>query len=755
MMNSVPIVKDICFVGGGHSHALVLRSWAMRPIPGVRLTLVSTSRQTPYSGMLPGLIAGHYSYDQIHIDLLRLCHWAGIRFIENTVTGIDLNSKQVQFDDRPPLGFDVLSLDTGSTPDLSVPGSAEFVTPVKPVSGFNARWEQLQLRLQESTDPSLSKAVSIGVVGSGAGGFELITAIRHRLKSTSARCYWFMRSSESMGGRAKQVGKLAEQAAIDADIEIVRGFDVVRVESGKLIAADGRQAMLDEIIWCTAATGPDWPSACGLDVDKRGFVSTNAELQSTSHEFVFATGDIGTQVDTPNAKAGVFAVRQAPVLLENLRSFLLGNRLKHFVPQSDFLSLMATGPQHAIASRGSIVLQGEWVWRWKNYIDQKFMDKFVDLPKLNMNESLNKLPKALASNATTVRCRGCGAKVGGNTLEQVLEDLLPDALSDNHSEWSPAGDTAVVDLPTTRLVQSVDQINAIVADPYILGRIAALHAMSDVFTLDATVHSAQVLITLPESEGAILERDLRLIMQGVLSALSEESCALIGGHTTQGSDMAVGLCINATIKFDSVNLPVKHNVTAGDAIIMTKPIGVGAVFAGVMQGVAHGVDVNAVVDSMLQSNRLAASVLRQHGCTVMTDVTGFGLLGHLQKLLESIELDAQLDLTQIPFFDGAVTLAGKGVRSSLWESNKLTVSRLDLTGLAHDELTMAAQDLLFDPQTSGGLVAVVPWDSYEACLNVLSTAGFLRAAFVGRLESHVNSDQHNGSCIRVGSSVMD
>lgn len=724
----------------------------MRPLPGVRLTLVSTSRQTPYSGMLPGLIAGHYSFDQIHIDLLKLCQWAGIRFIENTIVGIDLNAKEVQFDDRPPLGFDVLSLDTGSTPDLSVPGCAEHVTPVKPVSGFNARWEQLQLRLQRAEDHSSAKPVSIGVVGSGAGGFELITAIRHRLQSTTARCYWFIRGNDSIGGRPANVGELAEQAARDANIEIVRGFDVVKVDQGRLIAADGREAVLDEIIWCTAATGPDWPNAAGLDVDKRGFVATNAHLQSTSHDFVFATGDIGTQVKTPNAKAGVFAVRQAPVLFENLRRYLLDTPLKPYVPQSDFLSLMATGPQHGIANRGPAVVQGNWVWRWKNHIDQKFMNQFVDLPKLAMNESLNKLPNALASSTTSVRCRGCGAKVGGNILEQVLEELLPEALPDNRSSYSAAGDTAIVDLPTSRLVQSVDQINAIVDDPYILGRIAALHAMSDVFTLDATVHSAQVLITLPESADAIVERDLRLTMQGVLSALDEESCALIGGHTTQGADMAVGLCINATMNTESSVVEAGHSVAAGDAIILTKAIGVGTVFAGLMQGFAHGVNVNAVINSMLQSNRSAANILRQHGCTVMTDVTGFGLLGHLQKILDAIELEAQLDPTQIPMFDGALALSQRGIRSSLWEPNRSALPQLDVADTADDGLTAATLDLLFDPQTSGGLVAVVPWDSSKVCLEALSEAGYISAALVGRVESKAHAEQLNGSCIRIHTS---
>ena len=741
-MNQAPVVRDVCLVGGGHSHCLLLRKWAMQPLPGVRLSLVSTSVQTPYSGMLPGLIAGHYAYDDIHIDLLRLCTWANVRFIEDSITGIDLDAKQVRFDDRPPLAFDVLSLDTGSTPDLSVPGSAEHVTPVKPVSHFHDRWRLLEQRVGEQEDAELS----IGVVGAGAGGFELATAMQHRLQKTGARVHWFLRSSDSISGRPARVSQLAQAAAEGAGIVIERNFDVLKVEAGKLFAKDGRCAQLDEILWCTGATGPAWPNEAGLATDSRGFVATNESLQSTSHDFVFATGDIGTQVLNPSAKAGVFAVRQAPVLLDNIRRYIGGQPLRAYRAQRDFLSLMATGSKHAIASRGPVVVQGDWVWRWKDHIDQTFMDQFRNLPKRRMNASLAVLPNALRdqndADQVAMRCRGCGAKVGEGVLQGVLDDMQITNASELHA-LSPAADTAIVDLPSRRLVQSVDQINAIIDDPYILGRIAALHALSDVVTVDATAHSAQVLVTLPESSEALAERDLRLVMAGVVRELNAHGCALIGGHTSQGPDMSIGLVVNATM---TVAEPITDELRAntfnkdlssdGDVFILTKAIGVGTLFAALRQHHAHGADVVAAQQSMLLDNATAAHILRAHGSSAMTDVTGFGLLGHLQRLLNSMQ-GATLGLDQVPIFNGALTLSEQGVRSSLWTQNSSVLATMNIDNTC-DEARLA---LLVDPQTSGGLLAVVPKANYALCLAELLAAGYDDASVIGTLDS--------GGCISI------
>lgn len=751
-MNSVPIVCDVCLVGGGHSHVLLIRRWAMRPLPGVRLTLVSSAVQTPYSGMLPGLIAGHYNVDDIHVDLRRLCAWAGVRFVEHTVTSISLDTRQVHFDGRrPALGFDVLSLDTGSTPDLSVTGSREHVTPVKPVHDFHARWQALRDRLNQPG----AESASIGVVGSGAGGFEIAAAMRHVLPAQRATIYWFLRGELPLSGRPPRVGQLALAAAIRNDIQVITGFDVERVGAGKLHAADGRVVELDEILWCTAATGPAWPEAAGLSVDHRGFVSTNHCLQSISHDFVFATGDIGTQVDTPSAKAGVYAVRQAPYLYENLRRYILGDALKPYRPQKDFLSLMATGGKRAIASRGPVAVEADWIWRWKDHIDQTFMRKFRDLPVMSFNATLHRLPDVLkrryeagtqttpatlAATPTTatpakppaMRCRGCGSKVGEQVLERVLRSLDSGARQGGSLAYSPAGDTAVLDIQGGTLVQSIDHINAIVDDPYLLGRIAALHALSDVVTVDARVHSAQIIATVPTATETIVERDLMLLMSGLTEALAEEHCQLAGGHTVEGSELSIGVVVNAVLKSPTGEISLQTSpVSTGDVLILTQPLGIGCLFAGLMQQQARGKDISAAITQMLHSNRPSADILRAAGSRYMTDVTGFGLLGHLDRLLKGLQLGARVHVRKVPVIQGALALAEQGVRSSLWPQNRQVLDTITIDP-AIAEYWLAT---LCDPQTGGGLLAIVPAARSDECVQALRAAGYREAAAIGEVDN--------------------
>ncbi len=736
-MNSVPIVQDVCLLGGGHSHVLLIRRWAMQALPGVRLTLVSSGSMTPYSGMLPGMIAGHYSVDDIHVDLRKLCTWAGVRFIEETAISLDLARREVGFESRPELAFDVVSLDTGSTPDLSVPGAMEYVTPVKPVHSFHARWQQIRERLDSSSE----ERVSIGVVGSGAGGFELVTAMRHVLDSEQARLFWFLRKDMPLSGRPDRVGELALAAARRAGITVVTRFDVVQVKADRLVAADEREVELDEILWCTGAVGPAWPAAAGLAVDSRGFVSTNACLQSVSHDFVFATGDIGTQRETPSAKAGVFAVRQAPVLFENIRQYLLGGKLEVYRPQKDFLSLMATGEKRAIANRGPLTIEADWVWRWKDHIDRTFMGKFSELPVMNVNPGILKLPDALreryldaygarAGHArAAMRCRGCGSKVGEPVLERVLADVRSHPAGIAASKLSPAADTAILDLPGRTLVQSIDHLDAIVDDPYLLGRLAAMHALSDVVTVDAQVHSAQVIASVPSGTEVVVERDLKLLMSGVSVALEEEQCALAGGHTVQSETMSLGVVVNAVLNDSgrpggAGRLP---SVNAGDALILTQPLGIGTVFAGLMQGRTRGPDVGNALQHMLKSNRSAAEIARKAGARYMTDVTGFGLLGHLHRLLDGLQAGAQLDSARIPLMEGALTLAEQGVRSSLWPENRQVLESPDVRAA----LSTSMLSLLCDPQTGGGLLAIVPASRQDDCLDQLHAAGYADAAVIG------------------------
>ncbi|NND93022.1 MAG: selenide, water dikinase SelD [Granulosicoccus sp.] len=748
-MNAAPMVCDVCLLGGGHSHVLMIRRWAMQPLPGVRLTLVSSAVATPYSGMLPGLIAGHYDVDEMHIDLRRLCTWAGIRFVEQTAIALDLATRQVEFEHRPALAFDVLSLDTGSTPDLSVDGSSEHVTPVKPVNDFHNRWLQILDRLNQPH----SGPVSVGVVGSGAGGFELVSAIRHRLPVELATVHWFLRQDAPLSGRPVRVGTLALAAAKRAGINVITRFDVNRVEAGRLIATDGREFELDEILWCTAATGPPWPEAAGLATDSRGFVASNAYLQSISHDFVFAVGDIGTQLETPSAKAGVFAVRQAPYLYENIRRYLLGEPLKRYRPQADFLSLMATGGKRAIASRGPLVIEADWVWRWKDRIDQNFMRKFRDLPSMRLNASVQRLPDALRSRfldgvsgsespVGNMRCRGCGAKVGAPVLERVLASLDSPGLVEASLLYAPAGDTAVLEMQSTMLAQSVDHIDAIIDDPYLLGKIAALHALSDVVTVDADVHSAQVMATVPGGSDATVERELRQLMTGLLEVLAEERCTLAGGHSVQGDELSIGIVVNAVLNQRSEagaeGSKRLKGVTAGDVLIVTKPLGIGTLFAGLAQHDARGEAVNAALAVMLTSNRRAAQLLRSSGARFMTDVTGFGLLGHLQRLADGLQTGARVRVDHVPLLSGALHLARQGVRSSLWPQNRQVLTDIDIAASVSAEQLA----LLCDPQTGGGLLAIVPEPARQGCLDSLHLAGYADASVIGEIVSESRLSLH-------------
>lgn len=730
LLNTTPLVRDVCLVGGGHSHALLIRQWGMQPLPGVRLTLISSDSQTPYSGMLPGLIAGHYTEDDIHIDLSKLCAWAGVRFIEQTMTGLDLQLRQATVTNHPPIGFDVLSLDTGSTPDLSVRGSELHTTPVKPVFQFYDRWQSILSKLSGSD----ASNVTIGVVGSGAGGFELITAMRHALPKSKAVCQWFVRNELPLSGRPEKVKKLAINAARHIGVDVLTGVDVEEVKPGQLIASDGRQFDLDVILWCTAASGPDWPSQAGLQVDSRGFVATNGHLQSISHPFVFATGDIGTQQLTPSTKAGVYAVRQAPVLFENIRRFIVNTPLKTYRPQKDFLSLMATGNKRAIASRGIVAIEADWVWRWKDHIDQTFMNRFRHLPVIAMNGRLNRLPNALLDDNNTalkpnaMRCKGCGSKVSSRVLDDVLKRLGAGTPASASLSLSPAGDAAAIAVSAGTLVQSVDQIDAIVDDPYLLGRIAVLHAMSDVLTLNATPHSVQVLLTVPAASEVLIERDLESLMRGIADALEEEECTLLGGHTNQGADLAVGIVVNAMMT-EAASIQPRREVEEGDVVVLTQALGIGTLFAGLMQGVSNGRDIKIALEAMLTSNRTASNIFQQYNAGAITDVTGFGLLGHLERLLQGLGggNGTTLELARVPFLPGAVQLAANGIRSTLWPANSVVLQRTD--SMTINDIDRLA--LLCDPQTSGGLLAILPAEHQAECISALHEAGYLAASVIG------------------------
>ena len=376
-MPPTPVVKNLVLVGGGHAHVHVLKSFGVEPMPGVRITLVARDVETPYSGMLPGFIAGHYTRAQCHIDLRPLARFAGARLIHDEAISLDLAGRRVLCRDGSPVAYDVLSIDIGSTPHPgTIPGAADHATPVKPIDRLAERWERIVERVM-----SAGQAVRLVTVGGGAAGVELTLAMRHRLRGLLRERvrdpddigFTLITRDEILAGHNASVRRRFRNLLAARGITVMENSAVEAVEHGAVICASGERIGFDELIWVTEAGAASWLADTGLALDAGGFINVDATLRSVGDPHVFAVGDVAANLDHPRPKAGVFAVRQGPPLADNLRRALAGQPLVPFVPQRKFLSLISTGNRCAVASRGNLAAQGPLLWRLKDWIDRRWM----------------------------------------------------------------------------------------------------------------------------------------------------------------------------------------------------------------------------------------------------------------------------------------------------------------------------------------------------------------------------------------------
>lgn len=736
-----PIVKDLVLVGGGHSHVTVLKKFGMQALPGVRLTVICRDVHTPYSGMLPGFIAGHYAYDDVHIDLGPLARFAGARLYHDEVIGLDLENRTLRCRQHPDVAYDVLSINIGSTPGFGkIPGAEHIGVPVKPINNFIERWQHLVDRLLAT--PSVTR---IGVVGAGAGGVELTLAMQFRLrqllqeagKVPTLEYHLFCATPSILPTHNPRVRAKFQRVLSERGVHVHTACRVTEVaRDGLLRCADGSIYPLDEILWVTDAVAPAWLGEAGLAVDERGFVQVHATLQSVSHPEVFAAGDVAAVAPYPREKAGVIAVRQGAPLTDNVRRLLLNRPLKPFVPQKKWLALISTGDKYAVASRGPWSFQGRWVWTWKDWIDRRFMRKYNELPDMPSATAVA-LPSGLAGedvlkelSAIAMRCGGCGAKVGATVLQRVLARLHPLEHPDVLIGLHHPDDAAIVTVPPGKaVVHTVDFFRAIVDDPYVFGKIAANHSLGDIFAMGAEAQSALAIATVPYGVEAKVEDQLAQMLLGAEEVLHEAGAALVGGHSSEGAELALGFAINGLV--DPQHTMRKGGMQPGDRLIVTKALGTGTLFAADMRQRAKGRWISAALDSMLQSNRAAAQALRRYQATACTDVTGFGLLGHLVEMTRASGVDVELDLQQIPWLDGARDTVAAGIFSSLQPQN-VRLRR----AIRHPEAVLASPlyPLLFDPQTAGGLLASVPAARAEACLAELQTLGYKHAALIGTVQ---------------------
>lgn len=362
-------MKRLLLLGAGHAHAQVLRDWARAPLPGAELVLVTPYALAPYSGMVPGWLAGTYRYEQICIDFAALAQAAGARLVLDEMVALQATQHRVLLASGASLDGEVLSLNIGSTlqpPELS----GARLLALRPLSRLHEATEALwpELGAQRDAGPFVVTAV-----GGGAAGFESLLAVLHRLRATMPGREVRGRLVSSGAALLPGVAPGAARAALAA---------LQRAQVDLQLGTAWRAAMAEDsdlLLWATGAVAHAWQrdaAARGdLAVSERGFIRIDAQLRSVSHPQIFAVGDCAEWAQ-PLPKAGVYAVRMGPVLAHNLRAALEGNSLQDYAPQARFLALLATADGRAIASRGRWSVEGSWLWRWKDHIDRGFLRRF-------------------------------------------------------------------------------------------------------------------------------------------------------------------------------------------------------------------------------------------------------------------------------------------------------------------------------------------------------------------------------------------
>ena len=368
----------LVLAGAGHAHARVLRDFALEPAPnnsGIEIILVTPSPLAPYSGMVPGWMAGHYTWDECCIDFAHLCRRAGATLRIGMVGAIDLQASSVRLESGEQLPYDVLSLDIGSTA-TPPPANGLALLPMRPLAQLKERWNGLRATVRALPDGA---AYRVLVVGGGAAGVETMLATRRQLAQWAPRvvleCVLATQGNTLLPALAGAAGTKIEAHLRKHGMRVVYGFEAQRCDAAGVVSADGARLDADVVLWATGAQAHAMPHASGLACDGAGFIRVDSALRSVSHPNVFASGDCASCA-SPVPKAGVFAVRMGPVLSHNLRACLEAQPLRTYAPQRRNLVLLGTGGEHAVAAWGPFSWQGDWVWRWKRRIDLRFLQQY-------------------------------------------------------------------------------------------------------------------------------------------------------------------------------------------------------------------------------------------------------------------------------------------------------------------------------------------------------------------------------------------
>jgi selenide, water dikinase len=693
-----PITTDLVLLGAGHAHLEALRRFAMRPERGVRLTLIAREPETLHPGMLAGLLRGRYRFDEAHIDLALLSAAAGARLIVAEATSIDLAARAVNLAGRPAVAFDLLSINVGG----------ESVTPdgtglaLQPIGRF---LDQLA-----GLEAAIGRGLRMALVGGGTVATELALALVHRFRG-DLRLVLVCDAPEPVADAPPHARRQVRAALVNAGIELVCGVQAGALTDGRLPLSDGSFLEADAVVWASGVIGPALLAASGLACDGTGHLVVDAGLRSISHGFVFAAGDCARLEARPTPKARVWAMGAGGPLAANLRRAAHGKSPRPWRPPREALATLDLSNGRGLAWRNGLAVSGHVIWRCKDWIDRRRVRLHAISPPPPPDDDAMQWDVRLSAEVLDGALADTPDPATPNLIRGLDEQYIAPVLK------PPAGQV---------LVQNAEWLRAFIDDPYMFGQIAAAHALSKLHAMGAAPWTALAIASVASNAaGGKSRADMGDMLGGARDVLSADGCILIGGQSAAAGEPSIGFALSGLA--DPRRLLQKSGLRVGDALVLTKPLGTGIVLAGCKRGQVYGRWLLAAIDSMRATNAVASHVLMAHGTKACTDVSGFGLAGHLGEMLRASGVAAVLRPNAVLALPGALELAGVGIASPTASQNAFA---LPSGG------TDPRAALLIDPQTSGGLLAGVPPRTAAACLSALRAAG-LHAAVIGAVEDAV------------------
>ena len=697
-------INHLVLIGGGHTNVLLMRKWLMYPklMPEIPITIISRDTHLVYSATFPSVISKSISLNNSLIDIRSLARKARVSFIKNEVTNIDYHLKKIFLKNRPSIGYSKLVLNYGSQTKIS----EEFEDLVNnkiafPIKPFFKAYELI--KKEDKYDSETEK--SFVIVGSGLAAIEVAFALRKR---------WKKRSLKILCQRNKVDNKIFK-TFYRSNIEVV---GTLPIDYGK-------------ILLCTGNSSPLWVKKYNSELDSKGRFLTNQKLMLKNFLGTFATGDCAVIEDSSRPSSGIFAVKALNTLATNIQKDIKGESLKRWSPQKFGLQIVNSYPvkvPKAFAFYGDIVIGPSFlIWYLKNKIDEGFIRKFRVLDS-NMNQKVKE--------DGMEDCRGCAAKIP----QSILNKSLISAQLEN-SATSPKDSVEIYKNNQDTILQSVDGFPALISDPWLNAKITVLHACSDLWACGVKLSSVQALISLPKVGKDFQSYLFTHCLKGIKTTVEEQGGELIGGHTFESRSLvdkpySLGIDISLTVQGVLKNGAkpwFKSGMQKGDIILMSRPLGVGVFFAAQMQNINLKEISEEIMRNLVTSQQpliekiyLLQDKFGETFINAATDITGYGFIGHLKEMIDSSNLlrkdnnlepiSVLLDLLAFKAYPGVFDLIHKGIRSSLFESNKEIFDQI-LSEKKSDRIISFSKNnkvnsdsfkekisLLLDPQTCGPLL---------------------------------------------------